>query len=212
MAVHVARSNTSILNSRRFRRIQYCGTHDAKRERRLVVTPDSEGQIKSWPNDQESIDEKAAMVWRTATHVHYNRDLRFNSQSLIVAMTERKCIRRHGLAIGHLQDQSTSMRCRCGAIRPSGCFSLVGHQQDARWPRTNNSHGRSPTSQPSTLAPLPTLNTPRPSGSLTCFLRSGFFLLTRLMRIRLGLDWTGRCWLMFWGFLRLWWRTMGRLI
>ena len=36
--------------------------------------------------------EKAASVWETATRVHYNRDLRFNSQSLIVAFTERPCI------------------------------------------------------------------------------------------------------------------------
>ena len=60
--------------------------HDAKRERRLVVDPDSEGEIK------QGMDAKAARVWATATRVHYNRDLRFNSQSLIVAMTARPCI------------------------------------------------------------------------------------------------------------------------
>ncbi len=32
---------------------------------------------------------RAAAIWSTATRAHYNRDLRFNSQSLIVAMTER---------------------------------------------------------------------------------------------------------------------------
>ena len=36
--------------------------------------------------------EKAASVWGTATRAHYNRDLQFNSQSLIVAMTDRPCI------------------------------------------------------------------------------------------------------------------------
>ena len=61
--------------------------HDAKRERRLVVEPDSEGQIKS-----AGLGEKADRIWNTATRAHYNRDLRFNSQSLIVAMTERPCI------------------------------------------------------------------------------------------------------------------------
>ena len=71
--------------------------HDAKRERRLIVEPDSEGQIKMVDArfDQESVNEKAAQVWRTATRAHYNRDLRFNSQSLIVAMTERPCIGGH---------------------------------------------------------------------------------------------------------------------
>ena len=60
--------------------------HHAKRERHLTVEPDSEGRIK------QGMAEKAASVWATATRAHYNRDLRFNSQSLIVAMTERPCI------------------------------------------------------------------------------------------------------------------------
>ena len=67
--------------------------HDAKRERRLIVEPDSEGQIKAVASTlQPHVNEKAARVWATATRAHYNRDLRFNSQSLIVTMTERPCI------------------------------------------------------------------------------------------------------------------------
>ena len=68
--------------------------HDAKRERRLVVEPDSEGQIKSTSGGMTQGDllDKASRIWKTATRTHYNRDLRFNSQSLIVAMTERPCI------------------------------------------------------------------------------------------------------------------------
>ena len=65
--------------------------HDAQKERRLVVAPDAEGQIKSAMN-QPDIDRKARLIWEKATRAHYNRDLRFNSQSLVVAMTERKCI------------------------------------------------------------------------------------------------------------------------
>ena len=78
--------------------------HDAKRERRLVVEPDSEGQIKSAVGTMTQADllEKAARIWGTATRAHYNRDLQFNSQSLIVAMTERPCIGGAGLAVGHL--------------------------------------------------------------------------------------------------------------
>ena len=68
--------------------------HDAKRERRLVVEPDSEGEIKSAPEGvpQAELPRKAARIWKTATRVHYNRDLRFNSQSLIVATTEHPCL------------------------------------------------------------------------------------------------------------------------
>ena len=68
--------------------------HAAKRERRLVVDPDSEGRIKAASRrvTQDDLMEKAASVWGTATRAHYNRDLQFNSQSLIVAMTDRPCI------------------------------------------------------------------------------------------------------------------------
>ena len=61
-------------------------SHAAKRERRLIVEPDAEGEIKT------GMDARAAQIWATATRAHYNLDLRFNSQSLIAAMTERPCI------------------------------------------------------------------------------------------------------------------------
>ena len=68
--------------------------HERKRERRLVVEPDTEGRIKSASGNvtQDDLEDKAAEVWGTASNVHYNKDLRFNSQSLVVAMTERLCI------------------------------------------------------------------------------------------------------------------------
>ena len=68
--------------------------HENTRERKLIVEPDSEGEIKrpSGGVTQEEVRRRAARIWGTATRVHYNRDLRFNSQSLIVAMTERPCI------------------------------------------------------------------------------------------------------------------------
>ena len=68
--------------------------HAAKKERRVVLKPDSEGRIKpaSGKMTEDRITDKAAQIWVTATRAHYNRDLRFNSQSLIVAMTNRPCI------------------------------------------------------------------------------------------------------------------------
>ena len=66
--------------------------HDAKRERRLTVASDAEGQVRTWKANQGWVNERAAGVWESATRAHYNVDLRFTSQSLIVAMTERKCI------------------------------------------------------------------------------------------------------------------------
>ena len=68
--------------------------HDAKKERSLVVEPDQEGQIKSVDarSGQQAVNEKADRIQATATRAHYNCDLQFNSQSLVVAMTERPCI------------------------------------------------------------------------------------------------------------------------
>ena len=68
--------------------------HDARKERQLIVKPDSEGQVKSAGAsfDQSIIDEKVRRVQATATRAHYTIDLQFNSQSLVVAMTERPCI------------------------------------------------------------------------------------------------------------------------
>ena len=63
--------------------------HDNRRERELVVEPDSEGRIAD-PSERGT--ERAARVQATATRAHYNSELRFNSQSLIVAMTERPAI------------------------------------------------------------------------------------------------------------------------
>ena len=68
--------------------------HEAKRERSLIVAPDSEGRIKmaSGTVSPAALQTKAAKIWETATFTHYNRDLRFNSQSLVVANTERACV------------------------------------------------------------------------------------------------------------------------
>ena len=66
--------------------------HNAKAERTLEIHHDSEGTVRYWPQDQEVINAKAATIWSTATRLHYNRDLGFNAQSIIVAMTDLKCV------------------------------------------------------------------------------------------------------------------------
>ena len=44
--------------------------HNHARERRLIVTPDTEGRVRS------GCEEKALTVWGTATRVHFNRDFK----------------------------------------------------------------------------------------------------------------------------------------
>jgi hypothetical protein len=60
--------------------------HDAKTERFLVCTPDSQLQVK------QGSEEKAAIVWATASRSHISRDFRYNSQPLSSAFTEQPSI------------------------------------------------------------------------------------------------------------------------
>ena len=64
-------------------------SHNAKRERRLLVDPDTEGRVR--PN----CDAKAVRVWETATRLHFNRDFRLNSQSLAACITPERSIGGH---------------------------------------------------------------------------------------------------------------------
>ena len=55
--------------------------HDHRRERRLLVEPDSQGRVR------EGCDAHARKVWETATRFHSNRDFRINSQPLAACLT-----------------------------------------------------------------------------------------------------------------------------
>ena len=50
--------------------------HDAQREKRLVVAPDSEGRVKP------GRESRAGEIWNTRSNAHHNADFRFNSQPL----------------------------------------------------------------------------------------------------------------------------------
>jgi hypothetical protein len=64
--------------------------HNSSRERRLTVDPDSHCQIRQVGGRIPlRLQERAKTRWSTASRSHYNRDLRFNSQSIIVATTEQ---------------------------------------------------------------------------------------------------------------------------
>ena len=56
-------------------------SHDARRERKLIVKPDSMG----YPLPGRELD--AGSVYQTATRLHFNRDFRLNSQSLAACVT-----------------------------------------------------------------------------------------------------------------------------
>ena len=60
--------------------------HDAKRETRMICAPDSQLQVRT------GMENKAAIVWATASRSHLNLDFRFNSQPLAVAFTDRETV------------------------------------------------------------------------------------------------------------------------
>jgi NAD(P)-dependent dehydrogenase (short-subunit alcohol dehydrogenase family) len=69
-------------------------SHDASRERCISFAADCEGvpRIGSDDDEQLSINRKLEEVWCSASHCHFNRDFRFNSQSTSMQFTTRKTI------------------------------------------------------------------------------------------------------------------------
>jgi hypothetical protein len=68
--------------------------HDAPRERTIVFAGDSEGIPRRGRTkaEQTMADLKVQAVWKTASHAHFNRDFRFNSQSTGMQFTPRRTI------------------------------------------------------------------------------------------------------------------------
>ena len=60
--------------------------HNAAREQRLTVSPDSQGYAII------GRESRAHEIWETRSHSHHNCDFRFNSQPLSTAFTERQSI------------------------------------------------------------------------------------------------------------------------
>ena len=56
-------------------------SHNAGRERCMLVQPDTEGEVRPGCEDR-AVDE-----WQTATRLHYTRDFQLNSQSLAACLT-----------------------------------------------------------------------------------------------------------------------------
>lgn len=68
--------------------------HDAERERKMVFEADNEGVPRSGADAKEQavVAHKVASVWASASHCHFNRDFRFNSQSTSMQFTPRRTI------------------------------------------------------------------------------------------------------------------------
>ena len=61
-------------------------SHDAERERCLLVQPDSEGEVRP-DSGNDAVD-----AWHTATRLHFTLDFRLNSQSLAACLTAERTL------------------------------------------------------------------------------------------------------------------------
>jgi len=68
--------------------------HSADKERRILVEPDTHGIIRAVSDVEANqvIESRAAKIWATASHVHFNYDFRFNSQSTAACYTDTRSI------------------------------------------------------------------------------------------------------------------------
>jgi hypothetical protein len=66
--------------------------HDTKEQRTISFAGDSQGMPRKGKTkaEQAVIDKKIASVWASASHIHFNRDFRFNSQASGMQFTPDK--------------------------------------------------------------------------------------------------------------------------
>ena len=104
-------------------------SHNAARERRLVVEPDSEGWVR------QDCEDKALDVWDTATRLHLNRDFRLNSQSLAACLTPEACIGGHAWPSFILDNTAAAEAIALWANTTLGLIGywwVAGRQQQGR--------------------------------------------------------------------------------
>jgi len=69
-------------------------SHDARSQRSMSFDGESEGLPRkgSTTKEQALVEQKVADIWASASHCHFNRDFRFNSQSTSMQFTPRRTI------------------------------------------------------------------------------------------------------------------------
>lgn len=72
-------------------------SHDAAAQRSMLFPGDSEGLPRKGASatEQAEVDRKVESVWASASHCHFSRDFRFNSQSTSMQFTPRRTIGGH---------------------------------------------------------------------------------------------------------------------
>ena len=128
--------------------------HAAHRERRLIVEPDSEGQIKraSGGISQADLVEKASRIVATATRAHYNRDLQIQLAIAHRCDDGAQVHRRQGLAVGRLCENPEHEYAF--ALWCNSTLGLLMH-----WWKSNKTQSGRGTTSVTGIPNIPTLDT-----------------------------------------------------
>ncbi len=138
-----------------------------------VLDKRMEGVVTDRVRDAEDdLRQNALRIWSTATRTHYNPDLRFNSQSLIVAMTERKCIggRAWPAVIFEDEEQEYAFALWCNST-----FGLLMH-----WWTSNKTQSGRGTTTVTSIPNIPTLDTRALSADQHAAARDAFYAMRDL--------------------------------
>ena len=127
-------------------------THSAPRERTMEFPADCEGLVRQGADAAEefSIRSRAEKVWATATHCHFNRDFRFNSQSTAMQFTPVRTIGGHAWPSVRLKSEEQE---KALVLRGNSTLGLLLH-----WWHANKQQAGRGRSGISLLETLPVLD------------------------------------------------------
>ena len=121
---------------------------------------------------EKDLHQNALRIWATATRAHYNRDLQFNSQSLVVSMTERKSIggRAWPSVIFDDDEQEYTFALWCNST-----LGLLLH-----WWTSNKTQSGRGTTTVTSIPNIPTLDTRTLSAEQHAAAREAFYAMRDL--------------------------------
>ena len=123
--------------------------HNAANETRLICEPDSEMQVI------RGCEARAAEIWSSASRIHFNRDFRFTSQPLSVAVTERVSLGGRAWPHVRLYDRDHDTAFALWSNSTLGILTYWWHssrQQDGRGIMPRNAIRRLPVLDPRRLS------------------------------------------------------------
>ena len=120
--------------------------HDSKKQQSMAVVPDSHGIIKRGKEDE------ADAIWQRASHLHINRDFRFNSSPTCAVYTEQKSA--GGIAWPNFQMQNPEME-KAACVWLNSTLGLITY-----WTNSNRSQSGRGRTTVTAIPNIPALDVP----------------------------------------------------